>query len=429
MSSLAFLGGAAVISEPLPAYKSMGKGEEDAVVDVVRSGCLSGFFGSWEDGFLGGPKVQGFEAEWAKRFNVKHVVSVNSNTSGLYAAVGAAGISPGDEVIVPCTTMSATAMAPIIYGGIPVFADIDEDTFCIDINSVRNNFTDKTKAIIAVNLFGQAAPLAELRKLCDEKGIFLIEDNAQGPLATENGHYCGTIGHIGVFSLNYHKHIHTGEGGMCCTNDDALAQKLQLIRNHAEAVVGPAKVDDISNMVGFNFRLAELGAAIGMIQLADINKHVGKRKQLAEQLSDGLADLAGIIPPVVREGCEHVYYDWIVRFDCEKIGVTRKTFVKALQAEGFPCFDGYVEPLYMLPLFQNRTAIGSNNYPFSLTERQYTKGLCPTAERLYEEEIIGVEICAYYVDDNAIDKMIEAFKKVYDARKDLAQWECINSRV
>ena len=137
MSKLALLGGKPVFDSAMQKYRSLGSVEESAVLDIVRSGCLSGFFGSWEDGFLGGPKVQEFEAAWEKRFDTRYVVSVNSNTSGLITAMGAVGIGPGDEVIVPCTTMSATAMAPIFYGGIPVFADIDQDTFCIDLESVR----------------------------------------------------------------------------------------------------------------------------------------------------------------------------------------------------------------------------------------------------------------------------------------------------
>jgi len=423
MTRLALLGGDAVFPGQLPVYNSLGKYEEQAVIDVVRSGCLSGFYGSWEDGFLGGKKVQEFEAAWAEKYKSKHVISVNSNTSGLYAAVGAAGVGPGDEVIVPCTTMSATAMAPLIYGGIPVFADLDENTFCISFDSVVANLTEKTKAIIAVNLFGQAAPLAQLRQLCDERGIILIEDNAQAPLATENNIFCGTIGHIGVFSLNYHKHIHTGEGGMCCTDDDTLAERLQLIRNHAEAVVGPAGVKSLVNMVGFNFRLTELSAAVGLVQLENIEKHVGIRQDLAESLTAGVQDLEGITAPLVRTGCRHVYYDWIIRFDEQKLGISRAIFVKALQQEGFPCFSGYVQPLYMLPLFQQRTAIGENHFPFNLTERTYKKGLCPVAEQLYQSEIIGVETCAYDVNNDAMDRLIGAFRKVHQNIDELSRWE------
>ena len=131
-------------------------------------------------------------------------------------------------------TMSATVMAPLIYGGIPVFVDIEEDYFCIDLNKVELAINSKTKAIIAVNLFGHPAELRRLRDLADKNGIYLIEDAAQCPLASENSFYAGTIGHIGVFSLNYHKHIHTGEGGICCTDDDELALRLRAIRNHGK---------------------------------------------------------------------------------------------------------------------------------------------------------------------------------------------------
>lgn len=423
MSNLAFLGGNKVINKELPAYKSLGVAEEKAVVDVVRSGSLSGFFGSWQNGFLGGPKVREFEAAWAKRFDVRHVVSVNSNTSGLTAAMGAIGIGPGDEVIVPCTTMSATAMAPIFYGGVPVFADITEDTFCIDINSVRDNLTEKTKAVIAVNLFGHPAPLAELYKLCQEKGIYLIEDNAQAPLATENGKFCGTIGHIGVFSLNYHKHIHTGEGGMCCTDNENLAQRLQMIRNHAEAVVESAGVGDLTNMVGMNLRLTEMSAAVGFVQLNDIDEHISRRQNLAESLSKGLSGLEGITVPVVRESCRSVYYCWVLRYDSKTVGVSRKTFIDALRAEGYPCFPGYVRPLYMLPAFQRRIAIGGEGFPFSLSNREYSAGLCPVAERLHEHEIIGFETCAYEVNANNSAHLVEAFCKVHAARSELTAWE------
>lgn len=423
MNDLAILGGEPLIPGPLKPYASLGSEEEEAVVEVVRSGCLSGYFGSWQDGFLGGSKVQEFEAAWAERFSVAHAVSVNSNTSGLFAAVAAAGISPGDEVIVPCTTMSATAMAPLIYGGIPVFADIEEDTFCIDIESVRKNLSDRTKAIIAVNLFGHAARLAELRQLADENDIVLIEDNAQGPLAREDGQFCGTIGHIGVFSLNYHKHIHAGEGGVCTTDDDRLAERLRMIRNHAEAVVEQAGVDDLTNLVGFNFRMSELSAAVGLVQLRHIETHVHRRKRAAEMLSAGLVDLGGITTPKVRAGCDHVYYGWVVRYESAVAGPSRGAFVKALNAEGFPCGEGYVRPLYMLPLFQKRCAIGRNGFPFTLSNRDYAPGLCPVAERLYEHEFIVFQPCSYLLDDATVQKLIEAVCKVYENRDALAQWE------
>ena len=135
---------------------------------------------------------------------------------GLLIALGAIGLSPGDEVIVPLTTMSHSSNA-ITYGAIPVFADIEKDTFCIDVARVAEQITSKTKAVIAVNLFGSPADLTGLSELCKRHGIFLVEDNAQAIMAKQGSAYTGTVGSIGVFSLNYHKHIHTGEGGICTT--------------------------------------------------------------------------------------------------------------------------------------------------------------------------------------------------------------------
>ena len=419
MSELALLGGTPVIEGTLPPYPSMGKAEEDAVRDVVASGCLSGFFGSPGPEFLGGPKVREFEAAWARQFGAKYAVSVNSNTSGLFAAMGAIGLSPGDEVIVPPWTMSASVVSPLIYGGIPVFADIEDQTFCIDPANVKAKITDKTRAIVAVNLFGHPARISELRKIADDRGIYLIEDNAQAPLGMENGRPTGAVGHIGIASLNFHKHIHTGEGGVCVTDDEGLAKRLQLIRNHAENAAVHEGIDDLINMVGFNFRMTELSAAVGLVQLADIERHVGTRERLAEKLSDGTRDLEGWTVPAVREGCRHNYYVWLVRYDEDSVGISRNLFNKALNAEGFPSFPAYLPPLYRLPLFRKRTAIGREGWPFTLTERSYEDGQCPVTERLHENEAILFEPCAYDIDDALADKLIAAIRKVHAHRADL----------
>ena len=416
MSELALLGGQPVISDPLPPYRSLGEAEEEAARDVVRSGCLSGFFGSPGPEFMGGQKVQEFEAAWAKRYGVKHAVSVNSATSGLIAAMGAIGLGPGDEVILPPWTMSATAMAPLIYGGIPVFADIEDETFCIDPETAAAAIGPKTKAILAVNLFGHPAPLAKLRAIADDKGLALVEDSAQAPLADEDGRLAGTVGDIGVYSLNFHKHIHAGEGGVCVTDDDGLATRLRMIRNHGENVTEDLAGGDIANMVGFNFRMTELSAAIALVQLADIENHVGRREAVAKALSDGTRDLEGWTVPAERDGCRHNYYEWVARFDAGAMGVSRELFSKALTAEGFPHFTGYVAPLYQLPLFRQRKAIGKDGYPFTLTDRQYDPGMCPVTERLHENEAVLFEPCAFDVDDALAQQLVEAVRKVHDNR-------------
>jgi dTDP-4-amino-4,6-dideoxygalactose transaminase len=416
MSKLAILGGAPVRAGSLRPYRSIGPREVEAVKRVAESGQLSGFYGSVGPQFLGGPVVQQFERAWQKCFGVRHAVSVNSATSGLYAAMGAIGVSPGDEVIVPAYTMSATVVAPLIYGGIPVFADIDRETFTLDLAAVEAAITPRTRAIVAVNLFGQPARLGALRELADHCKIMLVEDNAQGPLAAEHGKYAGTIGHIGIFSLNYHKHIHTGEGGVCVTDDDRLAERLQLIRNHAESVVEASRMTDLANMVGFNFRLSELSAAVGIEQLREAETHVARREHVGRRLTEGVADLDGLHPPRAREGCRHVYYVWALRVDPDRLGATRAQFSKALAAEGFPHFCGYVAPLYRLPLFRSRIAIGRDGFPFNLSDVRYNDGLCPVTEALHERELIGFEPCAYELDDADVDQLVAAIRKVHAAR-------------
>jgi perosamine synthetase len=415
-SSLAINGGNPLINRPLPTGTSIGELEFNAVRRVLERGSLSGFYGNWGDQFLGGVEVKNFESAWAERFNVPYAISVNSNTSGLYAAMAAIGLSPGDEVIVSPTTMSASVMAPLIYGGIPVFVDIEPETFCLNVDEVASAITSRTKAIIAVNLFGHPARLEELASLARAKGIYLIEDNAQGPLATERGRFAGTVGDIGVFSLNYHKHIHTGEGGMCVTSNAELALRLQAVRNHAENIVEPAPIADPVNMIGFNYRMTEMSASVGISQLANIEMHVGRRQRLAEALSKGLVDLEGVTVPAVRPDCSHVYYLWSVRLNEAILGISREKFSQALAAEGFPHFVGYVRPLYLLPVFQRRIAIGRDGWPFTLTDRKYEKGMCQVAEKMYEHELLCFETCAYSVNDDLIQLLIGAFRKVHENR-------------
>lgn len=421
MEKLALFGGEPVLKSPLPPYNSLDMAALAAVSRVIESGCLSAFYGSWGDQFLGGPQVRAFEEAWAKRFDIKHAVSVNSATSGLFAAMGAIGIGPGDEVIVPPYTMSATAMAPLVYGGIPVFADIDPGTFCLNPEAVRQAITPRTRAILAVNLFGHPAPLSELKTIARQYNLWLVEDNAQGPLAMEGERYAGTVGDIGIFSLNYHKHIHTGEGGMCVTADDELAQRLQLIRNHAENIVEPLNIGNIVNMVGFNYRLTELSAAVGLTQLDRIDDHVGRREILARKLTDGIRGLEGLTPPMVRPGCRHVYYLWAMRFDDTAVGISREQFSRALAAEGFPHFLGYTRPLYLLPVFQKRVAIGSAGYPFNLSTVQYRSGMCPITERLYAKELVGFETCMYEIDAHRMTLLVDAIHKVYEQREEIAK--------
>ena len=413
MSVLACKGGEPVYSKPFLPYNTMGEEEVAAVSRVVRSGKLSSFIGAWCDDFDGGREIRAFESSWADRFNCRHAISVNSNTSGLIAAMGAVGVGPGDEVIVPPYTMSATAVAPLFYGGVPVFVDIEPQTYCLDLEKVKAAITPRTRAIIVVDLFGHPGELQALRQLADKHGIYLIEDAAQAPLAKEHDRYAGTVGHIGVFSLNYHKHIHTGEGGMCCTDDDELALRLRAIRNHGENIVEPLEIANIHNLVGFNFRMTELSAAIGLAQLKKMDRLVDSRETIANRLTQVTLSLPGLTPPLVRESCRHVYYVWAARYEAQKTGVPRERVVEALVAEGLPVYQGYVAPLYRLPLFQKRKAIGRAEWPFSLSDRHYNDRICPVVERLHEKELLEVHICSHLFNEAEQQALADGFDKVF----------------
>ena len=419
--TLAINGGRPAVTRPLAPFHGIRDEERAAVLRVLDRGApLSGFYGSAQPRFFGGTEVQSFEAAWCARYGTRHAVSVNSATSALIAAMGAIGIGPGDEVIVPPYTMSATAIAPLFYGGIPVFADIEPNYFCLDPGAVERAISPATRAIIAVNLFGHPAELRRLREIADAKGLYLIEDSAQATLAAEHGRIAGTVGHIGVFSLNVHKHIQSGEGGVCVTEDELLAKRLQLIRNHGENVTEWAELGDITNIVGFNFRMTEITAAIANAQLQRVDALVARAERIAERLTAGTADLPGIRPPPVRRGCRHNYFMWSFTFDPDVVGCSRSAFAQALAAEGFPNAEGYVPPLYLLPMFQKRIAIGRKGFPFTLTNRDYAPGLCPVTEAMHVKHLLQFQPVSWEADDEQIDMLIEALRKVHRHAKTLA---------
>jgi dTDP-4-amino-4,6-dideoxygalactose transaminase len=416
MPKLAIAGAAPVRDTPFPAYNTIGEAEKRAVADVLDSAVLSDFLATWSPQFYGGQRVQALERQWAEFFGVQHAVTVNSATSGLYAAVGAAGVGPGDEVIVAPYTMSASATAPLVYGAIPVFADIDEDMFCITPDTIRRVLSPLTKAIVVVDLFGHPADMDGIMRLAAEHDLVVIEDAAQAPGARLGGRYAGTLGHIGVFSLNYHKMIHTGEGGVVVTNDARLAERAQLIRNHAEVVVGSKGVDDLVNMVGFNYRMGEIQAALASEQLKRLSVLIALRRERADHLTQRLSGLRGLTPPVVRPTAEHAYYLYAIRYDEGATGISRDDFVAAVNAEGVPLFKGYVEPIYLQPLYQQRIAFGAGGFPFSYPGYagtvSYERGICPVTERMHFKELIYTNVCHADAGLSDMDDVAEAFGKV-----------------
>ena len=417
---LAINGGNKVRTKLFHRYNSMGHEEINAVNEVMKKGKLSSFIGAWCDDFYGGEKVQEFEQAWGKKFEVKHSISVNSNTSGLIAAMGACDIGLGDEVIVSPYSMAISATAPLFYNATPVFCDLEKNNYGFDLDMLEKIITPNTKAIIVVHIFGCPSNLNEIMQIAKKHNLFVIEDAAQCPGAIYDGKYAGTIADIGIFSLNYHKHIHTGEGGMICTNNDTLANKLQLIRNHAESVVDNKGDIDLSNILGFNFRLTEIQAAIGIEQLKKLDNEIKIRQKYAKMYDDALTQF-NFIQTTILDNRTHSYYGQSFRFDENIAGISRDTYIKAVIAElmpvkgrekeGVPIGQGYVKPLYLLSIFENKLAYNKKGFAFKDTIT-YKKGLCPNVEDLHNKELFSHDFTRSPLTMDDVNDIIKAYVKV-----------------
>jgi len=420
-SQLAILGGDRIINTTFKPYNSIGEEEKKAAIDVLESGVLSKFLGAWHDDFYGGTKVREFERNCESYFGIKHAVTMNSLTSGLIAAVGAIGIEPGDEIITTPWTMCATATAILHWNAIPVFADIESETFNLNPKSVEKNITERTKAIIVVDIFGHPANILEMRELANKYNLKLISDTAQAPNAYYHNKFAGTCSDIGGLSLNYHKHIHTGEGGIMLTDNDEYAERMRLIRNHAEAVVGPKKESNLSNMIGYNFRLGEIESTIGIEQLKKLDKLVLRRQEMAKILTAGLSELQGLRLPIIKPECSHVFYVYPMILDLEVLGVSRACIYDALVAEGVQgLMQGYVN-LHTLPMYQQKIAYGSEGFPWVsdsyISNISYDKGISPIAEELHESTFLGYQMCLNDLTNNDISLIVSAFIKVWNNLK------------
>ena len=312
------------IAKPL-----IGEAEVEAVSSVLRSGMIAQ-----------GPKVVEFEEAFARYTGVEHAIAVNSGTAALHVSLLANGIGQGDEVITSSFSFIATGNSILATGATPVFADIRPDTFNIDPEGILEKITPKTKAIMPVHLYGQSADMKAIMEIAEDHNLAVIEDACQAHGAGFNGKRVGSFG-TGAFSFYPTKNMTTSEGGMITTNDAQVAEKARMIRVHG------SKQRYMHELLGYNYRMTDIAAAIGLVQLDRIEEFNSARQKNASVLTDGLRDLDYITTPVVREGREHVYHQYTVRTE------KRDELADYLKDNGVGCGIYYPIPIHKQPLYRD----------------------------------------------------------------------------
>jgi dTDP-4-amino-4,6-dideoxygalactose transaminase len=304
------------------ARPDIGQEEIDAVSAVLRSGMIAQ-----------GRQVKAFEDAWAEAVGVRHAVAVGNGTLALMAIFAGIGVGPGDEVITVSHTFAATANAILSTGATPVFVDIEPDTWLIDAKRIEGAITSRTRAICPVHLFGLVADMDMIRAIADRHGLIVVEDACQAHGATFRGRVAGSFGH-GAFSLYATKNLTTAEGGLITTDDDALADWLRLYRNQG------MRARYQFEMLGFNFRMTDLAAAIGLVQLAKLGRNTERRRAIAAAYDAAFADLP-VRLPVTPEGRTHVFHQYTLT-----VGPARDAIVADLRAAGITAETYYPIPVH-----------------------------------------------------------------------------------
>jgi dTDP-4-amino-4,6-dideoxygalactose transaminase len=402
VSRLALDGGTPVRAKPFPPRHPFGDREVEMVTQAIRSQNLFG---------PSGTMVPELERRFAALYGVDHAVASTSGTSSIHVAVAALNPDPGDEIIVAPITDAGT-IVPVLYQNcIPVFADID-DTYNVDPRDVEAKITPRTKAIIAVHLFGNPCDMDALTAVARRHGVPLVEDCCQAHLTEYKGRLCGSIGDIGCFSLQQSKHMTAGDGGLTITRDPRLAERMALFRDKG----WPRKPGARGYVIlGLNYRMTELQGAVALAQMEKVADVVRTRNELGDLLTERIRRAPGILPTPVTDGGRHTYWSYGLRV----VGGDPARFVKALNAEGIPAGHGYIgKPIYMcMAALADRLTFGSSHHPLDgchggrvLT---YGEGMCPRTEAILRQ-MVTLSIHEH-LEREDIEDMARGISKVAEA--------------
>jgi len=403
---LALRGGTPVRTKPFPAWPIFGQAEEERLLRTLRSG-------NW--GRLQGREVAEFEQRFAAMHGCRHGIAVANGTVSLRIALLAAGICAEDEVIVPSYTFIATASAVIEANAVPVFADIDVDTFNLDPAAVEAAITPRTRAIIPVHFAGQIADMDALIRIAKRRNLIVVEDAAHAHGASRQGGAAGSFGDLASFSFQSSKNLTSGEGGIITTNDDALAESCRSIQNCGRVAGG---VWYEHHAIAGNYRLGEFQGAILNAQLDRLEDQTRTRDANGRYLASRLTTMPGLHPQARPADCtRHSYHLFMLRIDTATFGAPRAGVLRALEAEGIPCSGGYGFSLPDQPLFRNK-AFG----PFlagAASRLDYAAVRCPVSDAICREQGIWLEQRLMLGTREDIDDIVRAFEKIYEHRHQL----------
>ena len=417
---LALSGGAPVVPKGTIEERWPLVEEEDiaAVVDTLRSGRLS---------WINNDAVPALEKAWAEYMGVRHCLALNSGTAALHAAVAAAGVEPGDEVLVPALTFLASATAVIHHQGQPVFVDVDPRTFTLDPTKLEERITDRTKAVIVVHLHGLPADMDPILAIARRRGLKVIEDTCQAPGALYRGRKAGSLGDMAAYSIMAGKNLPTpGEGGLFTTDDPRLCEAADMIKMFGEKV-RPDQVREYNALtLGWNYRFSSILAAFTLSQLARLDDYTARVQEGARRLARGMEEIPGLIPPHVPEDRTHVYHHFRFRLDPAAAGVDvpagrfRKAAQDAMEAEGVPLIEYQNRPIPGQSLFAERRF---NRNPAG-RDIVYDMDEYPqTLDVIRSSLLVGHRLCmASFMEPRNIDLYLEAFHKVFSRLDDLADY-------
>jgi dTDP-4-amino-4,6-dideoxygalactose transaminase len=395
-------GGKPIRTRPFTAWPIFGKSEEKRLLRTLHSG-------KW--GRLHGPEVAEFETRFAAAHGCNYGIAVVNGTVSLRIALIAAGIRAGDEVIVPPYTFFSTASAVIEANAIPVFADVDLNTFNLDPKAVEAAITSRTRAIIPVHFAGQPADMRAIMAIAKKRRLIVIEDAAHAHGASLSNKPAGSIGHMASFSFQSSKNMTSGEGGILTTNNKSLAESCASIQNCGRI---PTGIWYEHHVISGNYRLGEFQGAVLNAQLGRLGTQTATRDLNGEYLAARISGLPGIHPQARPRDCtRHSYHLFMLRLDSEAFGAPRGKVLDALRAEGIPCSGGYGFSLYHQPMFRNK-AFG----PYVAGESprlDYTKVNCPNSDLLCQQSI-WLEQSIFLGSRRDMDDIADAFEKVHEHR-------------